>query len=229
MLQLPSYWLSRPPFVLDSSTRAAFDSLLETAAAGDGTTFIDYRLEAPRWAFLCYAAEERGFALHGSLNPGITLFEPRQPSDLRAFGAQLAVYAAADGIWPMYFAILDREKYPTTLMNACIRLESPAGEISPPYYFFSVGKHVIAERPYTQGAVYLLPRATFSPEPPFPFGEVKVHTAQLACFAPLKPFAKLAVLPEDFPFLEQMRAHDDDRLEEYAAALANGQPWPDQN
>lgn len=224
--QLPSYWLLRASYEINEATRTEFDALLEKAAS-DPPTVIDYRLSAPKWAFLCYAAEERGFALHGSLNGGITRFEPRQPSDLRAFGAQKAVYAASDGIWPMYFAILDRQRYPTSMINACIRIKSPDGEISPPYYFFSVGKHVIEQHPYTRGSVYLLPREPFMPEPPIPFGEASVYTAQLASLEPVEPCARLEISPEDFPFLEQMRAHDDDRLEEYATALNGGLPWPD--
>jgi hypothetical protein len=33
-------------------------------------------------------------------------------------------------------------------------------------------------------------------------------------------------VPEDFPFLAQMRTHENDRLEEYAQALTLGLPWP---
>lgn len=46
--------------------------------------------------------------LHGTGEPDIALFEPRQPEDLSEFGGRRAVFAAMDGIWPMYFAILDR-------------------------------------------------------------------------------------------------------------------------
>ena len=59
------------------------------------------------------------------------------------------------------------------------------------------------------------------------FGPYQVHFAQLACFEPLQPLAKLTVMPEDFPFLSQIRGHDDERLEEYANALQTGAPWPE--
>ena len=224
--QLPDYWLNRPAYSLDESLRADFDRLLDSTVSERPGGWIEYALEAPKWAFLCYAAEVRGFALHGSLNREIARFEPSQPIDLREFGAQLAVYAAADGIWPMYFAIVDRERHPTTIMNACIHIETPDGMVSPPLYFFSVGSHVIKNWPYTTGAVYLLPAEGFTAEPPMPFGEARVHTAQLASFEPVEPLAKLAIAPEDFPFLQQMRAHDDARLEEFADALMRGLPWP---
>lgn len=224
--QLPSYWHPRPALELDAATRAAFDAILDSALlAGPGQP-MDYHLAAPKWQFLCYLAEERGYALHGSLQPDIAEFEPRQPVDLRAFGAQRAVYAAADGIWPMYFAIVDRERYPTSIINGCIRVETPDGAVSPPHYVFSVGRHVFDQRPYRDGVVYVLPRQGFIAEPPIPFGPLLVHTAQLASLEPVRPLAKLAVTPDDFPFLGQMLAHDDERLAVYAEAMQQGAPWP---
>jgi hypothetical protein len=224
---LPNYWLPRPHYNLDPPLQAGFDAVLDAALARGPDQPMDYPLDAPRWLFLCYAAERRGLALHGSLDPNIERFKPRQPHDLREFGAQLAVYAASEGIWPMYFAIVDRLRYPTAIVNACIRLEAPDGTLSPPHYFFSVGRHVIDQQPYTSGMVYLLPRGPFRPEPPFPYGDYKVHTAQLASPEAVQPLAKLAVAPQDFPFLAHMRAHDDDRLAEYAQALSTGAPWPE--
>lgn len=226
--ELPSYWHPRPPATRDAATRAAFDNLLAEAIARGPGEATPYRLGVPMWQFLCYLADERGVALHGSPRPDIARFEPRQPHDLHDFGAQNAVYAAADGIWPLYFAILDRERTPTALNNACIRLTAPDGRVAGPYYMFSIGRHVIGRRPYTPGTIYLLPRESFVEEPPFPFGGAIVTTAQLASLQPVTPLAKLAVEPEDFPFLEQMRAHDDERLAEYAAAIQAGAPWPDE-
>lgn len=223
---LPTYWRPRPALELDAATRADFDAVLEAALAAGPAQPIDYQLAAPKWLFLCYVAEERGYALHGSLQPDIALFEPRQPIDLRAFGAQRAVYAASDGIWPMFFAIVDRERYPTSIINGCIRLESPDGAVSAPLYVFSVGRHVIEQRPYRDGSVYLLPRDGFMAEPPFSFGPLMVHTAQLASLEPVRPLAKLSIAPDDFPFLEHMLSHDDERLAVYAAAMEQGAPWP---
>jgi hypothetical protein len=43
----------------------------------------------------------------------------------------------------------------------------------------------------------------------------------------VRPLARVAVEPADFPFLSQIRGHDDDRLAEYAHALETGAPWPE--
>ncbi len=76
------------------------------------------------------------------------------------------------------------------------------------------------------GTVYLLPRSTFTLQLPIPVGANEVHIAQLASLVPVQPLAKLTVTPEDFPFLMQIRGHDDQRLQEYATALQTGAPWP---
>ncbi|MDB5540334.1 MAG: hypothetical protein JWQ89_2061 [Devosia sp.] len=68
--------------------------------------------------------------LHGSTNPDIEVFEPRKSDDVNAFGDQTAVYAASDGIWPLYFAILDRQRYRMSLINGSFR-SNPAWAARP--------------------------------------------------------------------------------------------------
>jgi hypothetical protein len=224
--QMPDYWLPQPPMQLDMQTRSACDDLLASAIEVGPDQPIDYTLTMPKWQFLCYVTMQHNLALHGSMNGEIRNFEPRQSSDLQDFGAQKAVYAAADGIWPMYFAIVDRTKSPS-IINACVYLEQADGSLGWPYYFFSISRKAIGRRPYCNGVVYLLPRDTFMRQSPVQAGDVRVHTSQLASLEAVKPLAKLVILPQDFPFLAQMRSHDDARLAEYAAAMQQGLPWPD--
>ena len=98
MLSLPSYWLPRPPLTLDAAPHAGFERLYAAAVAPGTDAAIDYTLPAPRWQFLGYGADNYPLMLHGSGQPDIALFEPRQSNDTDAFGAQRAVYAAADGL-----------------------------------------------------------------------------------------------------------------------------------
>src|SRR6185369_887338 len=100
------------------------------------------------------------------------------------------------------------------------------GAIHGPYYVFSVSQAALPSQPWRTGTVYLLPRGTFMTQPPMAFGPNEVHIAQLASLEPVQPLAKLTVMPEDFPFLSQIRGHDDERLQEYATALQTGAPWP---
>ncbi|MEZ4658036.1 MAG: hypothetical protein R2911_10725 [Caldilineaceae bacterium] len=81
-------------------------------------------------------------------------------------------------------------------------------------------------QPWRTGTVYLLPRRTFTLQPSITVGANEVHIAQLASVVPVQPLAKLTVAPEDFPFLREIRGHDDQRLQEYATALQTGAPWP---
>jgi hypothetical protein len=127
----------------------------------------------------------------------------------------------------MFFAIVDRDGHALTLMNGCIRLADAAGGLGGPQYFFSVSQSGLAQQPWRSGTVYLLPRATFTQQPPMAFGDIQVHIAQLASPLPVLPLARLTVSPQDFPFLAQVRGHEDERLAEYAAVLQSGAPWPE--
>ncbi|MCC6457504.1 MAG: hypothetical protein IT328_21285 [Caldilineaceae bacterium] len=222
---LPDYWIPQPPMQLDEAARLACDTLLAAAVAQGPEQPFAYPLNIPKWQFLSYITERHNLALHGSGSRDIRRFEPRQPVDLQEFGAQKAVYAAADGIWPLYFAIVDRSKSPS-IINACIYPERADGTMGDPYYFFSISRQAVDRQPYQDGVVYLLPRDTFIRQPAIEVGAWRIHVAQLASLEAVAPLAKLAVTPEDFPFLAQMRTHDDARLAEYAEAMNRGLPWP---
>lgn len=222
---LPDYWLTRPNVNFDESTQIAFDELLDTILSIGGCPTIDFTLPWPKWQFLCHVADHHAIALHGSGKPNIALFEPRQSNDLNEFGSQKAVYAASDGLWAMFFAIVDRDRV-MSITNACLRLADETGTRHGPYYVFSVSQSALPRQPWRTGTVYLLPRRTFTTQPPLALGANEVHIAQLASLVPVQPLAKLTVTPTDFPFLMQIRGHDDHRLQEYATALQTGAPWP---
>jgi hypothetical protein len=224
---LPDYWLPRPDVPLDPDLLESFDLLWARTLSSDENPWIEYDLPAPKWAFLNHVADRYNLALHGSGNPGITVFEPRHPVDLAAFGNQKAVFAAADGIWAMFFAIVDRERYGMSVNNACIRLVDGSHKSSDAYYLFSVSRKALVQRPWRKGVVFLLPRGTFLSQPPILMDEVEIQIPQLASPVPVIPLARIAVEPDDFPFLEQIRGHDDARLQEYADAMQTGGPWPE--
>ena len=224
-MMLPDYWLTRPNANLDKKAQLAFDELLNrTLNMGDCPT-IQFTLPWSKWQFLCHLADHHDLAMHGSGDPNIALFEPRQSNDLNEFGNQKAVYAASDGLWAMFFAIVDRDRV-RSVTNACVRLADEAGTLQGPYYVFSISQSALPNQPWRTGTVYLLPRKTFTGQPPIAFASYQVHIAQLASFVPVQPLAKLTVTPDDFPFLRQIRGHDDERLQDYATALQTGAPWP---
>jgi hypothetical protein len=225
-MQLPDYWLKRPEMTFSTRAVETVSALLHTLHTSSGCPLLDDALPMPKWMFLCHVAEHHPIVLHGSGERDIATFEPRQAIDVTTFGNQRAVYAASDGLWPMYFAILDRTRYNMTLANACMRITDPAGQVHGPFYVFSISDTALVHKPWRAGTVYLLPREGFAAEPAIPFGPMQVQTAQLASHTAVDPIAKLTVAPEDFPFLADIRGHDDARLQDYAHAMQTAGPWP---
>lgn len=134
---LPDFYLERPAGP-DAGSVAAFEWLWQQhLAAGGGA--LDYQLAAPRWQLLCWLADTQDVLLHGSGSASLTKLEPHKSDDVGEFGARTAVYAASDGLWSMYFALVNRSQV-TSLVNACIRLPVSPGSRPRTYYYFSVDR-----------------------------------------------------------------------------------------
>ena len=179
------------------------------------------------WQFLCGLAERREIAFHGTGDPNIEAFEPREPIDFAPFGNQKAVFATTDPIWAMFYAIVDRDRYRLTLNNGCILVMDAEGRRALPHYYFSITSGALHEQPWRTGCVYLLPVETFVPQPAATYAGYAARIPQLASPVAVTPFARLPVAPGDFPFLAQIRGHEDERLAEYAQAVMAAAPWPD--
>lgn len=224
-MQLPDYWLPRPPLSLDAEVLHQLEALYATVALGRGDWMEE--LPLPAWQFLCWLTDRKGHLLHGTGDPAIPCFEPRQSNDAGEFGGRKAVYAASDGIWPIFFAVVDRERYPMTLTNAAIRVEGPEGRAQESYYYFALTDQVLARQPWREGVVYVLPKEGFEQESPRQVEGAIIHTNHWASLNPVKPLAKLRVRPSDFPFLGQIRPQDDQELMKRIRANPEGFPWQD--
>src|SRR5687768_10004779 len=179
-MELPPYFSPRPDVDLDAETQAAFDGLLsDTLRKGHGAK-IDYNLSAPKWQFLSYLCDRKGLLAHGSGNPHIEEFEPRQSNDVLEFGNRRAVYAAYDAISTMYFAIVHRDRYVTSLANACFHIVASDGTLLGPFYFFSINADALPHHPSRQGTIYLLPRDTFEHQGRKEFRGLTIEIAQWA-------------------------------------------------
>lgn len=218
------YFITRPAFYLTEQKKASFDALIAATPPG---AYIDYQLETPKWQFLSYLCGARELVLHGSQNPAIEVVEPRKARDVREFSAQEAIYATTDGIWVEYFALVDREHFgPLSLFNSCIEVCIPPGQVIGPLYFFSITHAALAQNPWREGTVYLLPREGFTQEPAQQMAGAEIRLPHWISTSPALPVAKLRVLPADFPFLHQVHGHDDELLPRLAAEDPNGFPWP---
>ena len=228
MVTPPPHLLTRPPVVADPEAIEAFDALYDAAVATGPEAPIDYTLPWPRWQFIAHVSDTRGVVVHGSQNTAIELFEPRQSNDAHPFGDRAAVFGSTDGLWSMYYAILDRATFPMLLLNAAVRLEGEDGELGEPLYFFSISDKALAQRPYAPGMIYFLPADGFESMAPIMAGQTRVHGAQNASLSPVRPLARIAVDPEDFPFLVQMRGHDDETVLRRIKEDPDGFPWVDE-
>ena len=219
---LPDYWIERPPFSLDASTEAAVDAFLSSRPVDVDGLLREHGDVVP-WKFLCGVAERRRIAFQGTGDAEIESFEPRRPIDLAPFGDQHAVFATSDPIWAMFYAIVDRERFELTLNNGCILV---LDEDVPPYYYFSISRDALPERPWRTGYVYLLPAESFVEQEGGTYAGHQARIPQLASPVPVTPLASVRVGPDDFPFLSSIRGHDDERLAEYAQAVMSASPWP---
>ncbi len=149
IMEKPSYFLSRPALNLDPLKTAAFESLWKSTPSG---CLVDYHLPYPKWEFLTYLCDTKELVLHGSQDQEIATVEPRQAHDKRAFSSQQAIYATTDGIWVIYFAIIDRQRFrELSLFNSCLQVCSAPGQLSEPLYFFSITQSVKVKQPWCPG------------------------------------------------------------------------------
>ena len=175
-----------------------------------------------------YLCETREVVLHGSQVVGIDVVEPRQADDIRAFSNQRAIYATTDGIWVIYFAIIDRKKYsPMSLFNSCFRAGVLPDQLSDPMYFFSISHSALLQKPWCEGAVYILPRQSFTQEAAQHVQGIDVVFPHWINGSPTRLIAQLIVGPQDFPFLDQIHGHNDEKLVQLATTDPNGFPWPE--
>lgn len=226
MQQVPSFYLPRPALALEPSQCAACDALLDEAFRRPGLD-LTARLPVEPWKFCSYIAEAHPVLLHGSQNQSVATFRPRRSYDGNPFGNRSAVFAASDGIWPMFFALLKRNGV-RTLSNTCFRVVMPDGERSAPYYFFSITKEALALEPWSEGTMYILPREPFEQHPPETMEGATIEMMEWASERAVDPVAFLHIRPADFPFLAQVRGHDEEFIREQAATNPEGWPWVNQ-
>ena len=175
-----------PPVTVDRPRREVFDELLAGVRAGDGT--IDAgACPYPVHELLTYLVLDRGLLLHGSNDVTLDVLEPRPAHD---FGTELqAVVACDDGIWPLFYAVVARDRT-DGVFTACLHVGRPPRLRR--FYAFATASDPADAASWKLGAVYGLPRDGFRRE----WGRewVKAEAAQ--------PVLRVLVRPEDFPLRE---------------------------
>src|SRR5919109_679578 len=113
--------IRRAVMPVNKAQHIAFDQLFDSTLQRGPNTLIDYNLTYPRSAFLNYLCDWRGFVMHGSPLHDLDTLQPiRKSQDKSEFGNREQIFASPDAMWAMWFAILDKSKYPLT-RNGCVR------------------------------------------------------------------------------------------------------------
>lgn len=200
-----------PPMELDAEKGADFQQVYEAMMARADGRFLDYTLPYPKHEFLRYLAGQEEIIFHGSGDPHIDEFRTVRTSvelrDKTGRGNLQAVYGTHDGLWPMFFAIVDRGQLSGSIRNGVDYYENDAGQQITVYHF-SVNKEMLPNQPWRTGTIYFLPRVTFRR---LPISD-EAMSNEWASETAVKPIARLHLEPEDFPFLDQIGGHDDSEL-----------------
>ncbi|MGG3738435.1 hypothetical protein [Aeribacillus pallidus] len=179
---------------LPTETIEEFERLYETYIVHGHGDVIPYTSPFPKYMFLHYLIEQKQVLIHGSNIGNIERFEPKEQLLFNGKPVK-AVFAASDGIWPMFFACINRREYTGSLRNACLTVPTKKGIKR--FYYFSV--EPFEGELWNDGWIYIMPKQMFT------HGGIK---DEWICETHVKPLAKLAVTPADFPFLKNVRYHN---------------------
>lgn len=200
-----------PDMVLDAGKEADFAALLNEVMDGNGR-LLEYNLPYPKHEFLRYLAAQEKFIFHGSAKPDIDEFSTRRTSmelkDRSGRGNVQGIYGTHDGLWPLFFAVVNRGKISGSIRNGVQYYQNDDGDELPVYHF-SINREWLDKEPWHSGTMYVLPRDTFRQMPMSTAGGM---SNEWVSEVPVKPLVRIPIEPEDFPFLDQVGGHDDSEL-----------------
>lgn len=189
----------------------AFERLFQACLTNPKGEIIDYQLPYPKYEFIQYVTSKDAVIFHGSNHTDIEIFQPVRTSmelmDATGRGNVAGVYGTHEGLWAMFFAIINRGQLKGSIRNGVMYFRNRAGETLATYHF-SINQYQLKEIPVTEGAIYFLPRDGFT----------RLHLTpdsvanEWACEEAVEPIARLLLKPADFPFLDQIGGHDDQQL-----------------
>ena len=200
----------RAPDLLPDSVRDAYFEQVwaEALASGGDLAVVGY----PKHQFVQWLMGREEVIFHGSGEFEIEEFRPIRTSmelnDRTGRGNLGATYGTHDGLWAMFFAVIDRSQLEGTIRNGIADYTSPTGD-TVRIYRFSIHAELLVNRPYRSGALYLLARDRFARIPYYEGGPL---SDEWACFEPVAPLAKILLDADDFPFLETIGGHDDSEI-----------------
>lgn len=173
-----------PTYAPTDAQREAMDALVVRARAEGGA--IDASSTGfPAHELLTHLVVQHGLLLHGSNDTELDVLLPRPARD---FGTHVEVVAAADdGIWPLFYAVVARQRV-EGVFTACMHLGRLPQRRR--FYLFRVFEaDPRDETMWTHGAVYAVERSGFWRE----WGNEWLRGAEVT------PVLRVLVRPSDFP------------------------------
>jgi hypothetical protein len=173
-----------PTYAPTDAQREEMDALISHARAEGGV--VDASLASiPTHELLTHLVERHGLLLHGTNHTELEVIQPRPAHD---FGTHVeAVVAADDGIWPLFYAVVARERV-DGVFTACMHLRRRPS-LRRFYVFRIFGADPRRETTWTHGAVYAVPRNGFKRE----WGNEWLRSTEVT------PVLRVLVQPSDFP------------------------------
>ena len=176
--------------------RAGYAEAADALLAGEAVDPPEPRIEFLRWL-----GSSRPVVFHGSPHGDLEeLSTERKSRDATAWGDQTAVYATTDPVWAIYFATLRRDDGWTGTRNGSLGVGRRR------FYFFVHNRGSESAERFGPGTLYLLAPDGFEAQPPA-LGIVDL--AHLVSRVPVRPVARIAVTPADFPFRDRIGYYRD--------------------
>ncbi|RXJ04360.1 hypothetical protein DS745_02960 [Anaerobacillus alkaliphilus] len=188
--------LRLPELDLPKETIHEFDDIYDRHISTAEGKIVPFECRYPKYMFLNYLIETKDVLVHGTNKSDIVSFEPRKQTLFNGKPVK-AVFAASDGVWSLFFAVINRVGYVGSLRNLCIT--SPTKKGIKRYYYFSLNKDFHGEC-WSDGTIYFLPKKDFKP------GGIK---DEWICETAVKPLAKMTVTASEFPFKEHIFRHSE--------------------
>jgi hypothetical protein len=196
--------IQRDVYPVKKDQQAQFDHLLDVALKSGVNQLIDYQLPYPKAEFLSYLCDWRGYVAHGSVTQDLSVLQPiRYSHDSSEFGNRQQIFCSPDGIWAIWFAILDKSKCHLT-ENGCVRLGS--GQKRTKFYHFDLPTTCQIDPPFTDGMIYIARTSDFPYRHHNPILDwFDAEIEEWGSVDPITPLIRLHVTPQDFPYLDKVQ------------------------
>lgn len=175
--------------------------------------------DLPRWVFLEYLTRHCGVVLFGSNDPGLTRLEPivLAPS-VRGLDTP-RYFGFVDSMRPIYQAIVDLSRLQRKNQLAQVAIAQIGKESS--RFYFGLDYRALPQAPWRRGTMYLYARTDLPPGFDLPDSSVRAAVAPQL----IRPLAKLAVAPWDWPLLGRVHGFDVEAHQARARNQSENFPW----